>query len=147
MSSAICFNLDQSKILSSGNGLYSAFVFLYDMNPLQSDKILDQYKFKPFAGKMINTAQKFKFVLEGQINCMVFNAIFNSISVTSWQPVHLSMLSWSSFNQYSTFFPRHMQLSHITIVETTDSGGKGRKKDVKRRKCCLPEFLLFPQCF
>ena len=31
---------------------------------------------------------------------MVFNAIFNSISVTS-QPVHLSMLFWSSFNQYS----------------------------------------------
>ena len=32
---------------------------------------------------------------------MVFNAVFNSISVISRRPVHLSMLSWSSFNQYS----------------------------------------------
>ena len=29
-------------------------------------------------------------------------AVFNSISVISWQRVHLSMLSWSSLNQYST---------------------------------------------
>ena len=28
---------------------------------------------------------------------MVFKAVFNSISVISQQPVHLSMLSWSSF--------------------------------------------------
>ena len=35
------------------------------------------------------------------IDCMVFNAVFNSISVISLRPVHLSMLSWSSFNQYS----------------------------------------------
>ena len=34
--------------------------------------------------------------------CMVFNFISNSISVKSRWPVHLSMLSWSSFNQYST---------------------------------------------
>ena len=41
---------------------------------------------------------KFEFVL---INCMAFNVVFNSISVILWQPVQLSMLSWSSFNQYS----------------------------------------------
>ena len=35
------------------------------------------------------------------IGCMVFNVVFNSISVMSGRPVHLSMLSWSSFNQYS----------------------------------------------
>ena len=29
------------------------------------------------------------------------NATLNSISVILWQPVHLSMLSWSYFNQYS----------------------------------------------
>ena len=32
----------------------------------------------------------------------MFNAIFNSIWVISRWPVHLSMLSWSSFYQYST---------------------------------------------
>ena len=31
-------------------------------------------------------------------DCMVFNTIFSSISVTSRQPVHLSMLSWSFFS-------------------------------------------------
>ena len=41
---------------------------------------------------------------------MVFNAIFNSISVILR---HLSMLSWSFFNQ------------HITIVETMDNGERG----------------------
>ena len=35
------------------------------------------------------------------IDFMVFNAIFNSISVISQRSVHLSTLSWSSFNQYS----------------------------------------------
>ena len=35
------------------------------------------------------------------IDCMVLNTVFKSISVVSWQPVHLSMLSWSSFNQFS----------------------------------------------
>ena len=36
------------------------------------------------------------------IDCMVFNAVFNSVLVISQMPVHLSMLSWSSFYQYST---------------------------------------------
>ena len=59
---------------------------------------------------------------------MVFNAVFNSISFISWLPVHLSMVSRSSFNQYppTIFFPSHWLLSHITIVETTDSGDRGR---------------------
>ena len=35
------------------------------------------------------------------INWMAFNAVFNSISVISRRPVHISMLSWSSFHQYS----------------------------------------------
>ena len=34
-------------------------------------------------------------------DCMVFNAIFNSIKVVSRRPVHPHMLSWSSFNQCS----------------------------------------------
>ena len=51
------------------------------------------------------------------------------IPVISLRPVHLSMLCWSSFNEYSAqytiFFPSHWLLSHITIVETTDSGERG----------------------
>ena len=35
------------------------------------------------------------------VGCMVFNTVFNSISVISGRPVQLSMLSLSSFNQYS----------------------------------------------
>ena len=34
-------------------------------------------------------------------DCVVVNAVFHSISGISWRPVHLSMLSWSCFNQYS----------------------------------------------
>ena len=58
---------------------------------------------------------------------MIFNAVFNGISVISQRPVHLSMLSWSSFNQYSApyFFPSHWLLSHIFIAETTDSAERG----------------------
>ena len=41
MLSAICFNLDQSKVLSSGNGL-------------SKDKPLDATKFKMFADKNLN---------------------------------------------------------------------------------------------
>ena len=62
------------------------------------------------------------------IDCRVFNAVFNSISVISRWPVHLSMLSWSSFFQpvlCTRFFPSHWMLSQITIVETTDSGERG----------------------
>ena len=54
------------------------------------------------------------------IDCMGFNGVFNSISVIPQWPVHLSMTSWSSFNQYSTQYSLHWLLSHITIVETWD---------------------------
>ena len=33
------------------------------------------------------------------IDCIVFNTVFNVISLILWQPVHLSILSWSSFNR------------------------------------------------
>ena len=46
MSSAVCFNLDQSKILSSGNGL-----------TLPNDKILDWTKLKPFEDVKINDSK------------------------------------------------------------------------------------------
>ena len=70
------------------------------------------------------------------IDCMVFNAVFNSISFISWRLVYLSTLSRSSFSPTyprfpgvhlaavlrTIFFPSHWLLSHITTVETTDSG-------------------------
>ena len=61
------------------------------------------------------------------IDCMVFNAVFNSISSISRRPVYLSMLSWSSFNHYSAqySFPSCLLLPHITIIETTDSSERG----------------------
>ena len=65
MSSAICFNLDQSKILLSGNGLrkdgeYDPDMVLVlirskilssgqELNPLPNHKFLDCSKLKPFA--------------------------------------------------------------------------------------------------
>ena len=48
LSSAICFNLDQSKILWSGNGLTLAEV-----------KILASVKFKGFAGEQFDGGSNF----------------------------------------------------------------------------------------
>ena len=61
------------------------------------------------------------------IDCMVFNAILNSISVISRWPVHLSMFSWSSFKSvlHTIFSPSHWLFSHVTIVETMDSCERG----------------------
>ena len=59
---------------------------------------------------------------------IVFNVVFNSISVISRPPVHLSMLSWSSFFKpvlRTTFCQSQWLLSHITIVETTDCSKRG----------------------
>ena len=69
------------------------------------------------------------WLIDWLIDFMVFNAVSNNISVISRRPVHLSTLSWSSFDQYSAvrtiFFPSHWLLSHITFVDTTDSGERG----------------------
>ena len=54
----------------------------------------------------------------------VFNAAFNSILVISQRPLHLSMLSWSSFNQYSAqILPKPLAaFQHIiSIIKTMDS--------------------------
>ena len=58
---------------------------------------------------------------------LLLNAVFNSISVISRPPVHLSMLSWRSFNQYSAQYALQGTgcFPHKTIVETTDSGERG----------------------
>ena len=68
ITSLICFNLDQSKILSSNNGLnlYSNLMpdpqGLVYFNSLPNDKILDLSKFKAFADDKVILTQKFKFV-------------------------------------------------------------------------------------
>ena len=60
ISSAICFNLDQSKILPSGNGLNLYFVF----NSLPSGKILEWSKLKAFAEDKITVAKTMIFVFD-----------------------------------------------------------------------------------
>ena len=84
MSSAICFSLDQSRILSSGNRLMcppnirdlsGTFTLSaksqkvlascdcelevdYEINSLRNDEILDQSKFKELADNKINATEK-----------------------------------------------------------------------------------------
>ena len=57
----------------------------------------------------------------------MFNVIFESISVILRQSVHLSVPFLEFFSPVlcSIFFPRHRLLSHITIVDTTDSCERG----------------------
>ena len=60
MSSAIWFNLDQSKILSSDNGLnlfQLVNVNFPQLNSLPNDKILDCPKLKAFADDKLNVAK------------------------------------------------------------------------------------------
>ena len=56
MSSAICCSLDQSKILSSGNG--SRIPSKSSVNSLPNDKILDWSKLEGFADDKINVTEK-----------------------------------------------------------------------------------------
>ena len=62
MLSAICFNLDKSKILSSGNEL-KVWKIGNRFNSLANNKILDWLKLKAFADDKINMTEKMKFVL------------------------------------------------------------------------------------
>ena len=67
MSSAICFNLDQSENLSFGNELmllHFSYDLYFDLLPVQNDKILGLSKLKAFADDNINVTQNLKFVLE-----------------------------------------------------------------------------------
>ena len=60
MSSAICFNLDQSRILSSGNGLNDLNNFF---KSLSNDKVVGWSNFKAFADDKIYVTVELKFVL------------------------------------------------------------------------------------
>ena len=59
MSSAICFDLDQSKIMSSGDGLK-----LNIINPLSDDKIVALAKLKAFADDNFIVTQTVQFLFE-----------------------------------------------------------------------------------
>ena len=60
------------------------------------------------------------------IDCVVFNTIFNSISVITLRSEHLSMFFWEFFQPVicTMFFPSHWLLSHTFIVETKDSSDR-----------------------
>ena len=62
-----------------------------------------------------------RIVKEGLIS------LLNVISVVSRQPsLHLSMPSWVILTSFlPIFLPNHWLLSHITTIETMDSGEKG----------------------
>ena len=60
------------------------------------------------------------------IDCMVLNAVFNSISVISRLPVHLCMLSCSSFNQYSAnILSKPLAAFTHNHCQNNDSGESG----------------------
>ena len=58
-SSAICFNLEEYKILSFGKEFKPNHV-----NPLPNDKILDLMILKAFADKKLNVAKKMIFLFD-----------------------------------------------------------------------------------
>ena len=71
MVSTISFNLDQSKIFLSGNGLKGIcyeinkeWNMIKGFNSLSNDKILEWSKLKANADNRINMAQKSKFDME-----------------------------------------------------------------------------------
>ena len=49
---------------------------------------------------------------------MVFNAVFNTVSVVSRWPVHLSMLSWNSFYQYTYSAQYSFQSTGTAVISS-----------------------------
>ena len=45
------------------------------------------------------------FSLSRFLDCMIFNAVFNAISMISRRPMHIHMFPFSSFNQYYAQYP------------------------------------------
>ena len=74
MSSAICFNLDQSKILSSGNGLtfisLTPYHTVYSFNPFPKQQNLDSSNLKKIADdnfRYDETGRKFSKSVESTV--------------------------------------------------------------------------------
>ena len=68
----------------------------------------------------------FKTLWERLIDCMVYKVVLNRISVISQQQVHLSMLSWSSFNQYNILSNPMAAFPHNHCQRTANIVGKGK---------------------
>ena len=62
------------------------------------------------------------------ICCIFYYAVFNIILIISRYPVHLSMLSWGSFDQYSTQYS-----FQATGCFPTQSSSKKQKMDNSKR--------------
>ena len=137
MSSAICFNLDQSKTLSSANRLT-----LY-----QNEKILDWSKLKAFADNKIkfNATEKLKFLLERVEN--------TGKRKKCWLP---------AFSPFPTMFSKEFLYSvvksglcgkELTLCQTSPGFYLSpvqvfwKHCGKKRRNWFNEQFLLFPQCF
>ena len=64
--------------------------------------------------------------IDGLFKCMMFNAVFNSISVISRWPVHLSMLSWSFLTSTPhNIFSKPLAAFPQNYCRTTDSVERG----------------------
>ena len=82
---------EKEKLLVTSNFSFSHSVF-YPFRKLSAIFI----QFRNCCLQALSVWKGPKFVFWKRVN-----DVFNSISVISRRPVHLSMLSWSSFNQYS----------------------------------------------
>ena len=77
--------------------------------------LLFPQSFLPLSKQFLNFKSQFSclqmvLIFGRFMECMVFNTVFNSISFISCRPVHISVLSWSFFNQLflcTIFFPSH----------------------------------------
>ena len=87
-------------------------------------------------------------------DCMVFNAVFNSISVILKWPKHLTMLSWSSFNPLA--HNKILDLTQLRAFANDNINATGKLKFVldwlekiveKGESASYQHFLLLPQCF
>ena len=70
---------------------------------------------------------------------MVLNTVLNSISDISWQLAHLSMFSWSSFNQYS----KQYSLQATGCFPTKPSSKQWLSWGLKQRPP-VPKFCTLP---
>ena len=80
--------------------------------------IINPWKEIVQAGEATSCSQVL-YTINRVIDCMVFNTVFNSISVILQWPVYQPILSWGSFNQYSTqysFQVIHLQNIHRMLA-------------------------------
>ena len=79
---------------------------------------------------------------ERQIDYMELNAVFSGISVISRRPIHLSMLSCSSFNQYSAQYSRKSEKKEGMKERRKERGTKERTNQPTKERMFIPNRLL-----